>query len=87
MGTIQKTITITDQQDQWIKRRIEKGNFTTDSEYISNLIERDQEQIQNSDIEAIRVELLKGEDSGEPAPFEGELFKAEMSVKYAYKIR
>ena len=42
MGTTRKTITVTDQQDEWIKAQIEGGDFTNDSEYIRDLIRRDQ---------------------------------------------
>jgi len=34
MGTTRKTITVTEQQDEWIKARIAAGDFTNDSEYI-----------------------------------------------------
>ncbi|MER0216622.1 MAG: type II toxin-antitoxin system ParD family antitoxin [Nitrosomonas sp.] len=44
MGTIRKTITLTDKKDQWIKTQIEADGFTNDSEYIRDLIRRDQEQ-------------------------------------------
>ncbi len=80
MGTIRKTITVTDQQDRWIKARIEDGDFTNDSEYIRDLIRRD--QARNSEIDAIRGELIKGEQSGEPQPFDGDLFKEEMIAKH-----
>jgi len=83
MGTTRKTITVTDQQDDWIKAQIEGGDFTNDSEYIRDLIRRD--QARNSEIGAIRGELIKGEQSGEPQPFDGELFKEEMAVKHADK--
>jgi antitoxin ParD1/3/4 len=33
MGTVRKTITVTDQQDNWIKAQIEAGHYTNDSEY------------------------------------------------------
>ena len=32
MGTVRKTITVTDQQDGWIKAQIEAGHHTNDSE-------------------------------------------------------
>lgn len=32
MGTIRKTIAVTDQQDKWIKAQIEGGDFTNDRE-------------------------------------------------------
>lgn len=80
MGTTRKTITVTDQQDKWIKAQIEDGDFTNDSEYIRDLIRRD--QARNSEIDAIRGELIKGEQSGEPQPFDGDLFKEEMIAKH-----
>ena len=43
MGTTRKTITVMDQQDQWIKAQIDAGDFTNDSEYIRDLIRRDQD--------------------------------------------
>ena len=83
MGTIRKTITVTDQQDAWIKAQINGGDFTNDSEYIRDLIRRD--QARNSEIDTIRGELVKGEQSGDPQPFVGDLFKEEMAAKHASK--
>ncbi len=73
MATIRKTITLTDQQDAWIKAQIEGGRYTNDSEYIRDLIRREQER--NAEIEAIRQALIDGEESGEPQPFDVAAFK------------
>jgi len=81
MTTTRKTITVTDQQNHWIKAQISAGAFTNDSEYIRDLIRRD--QASQADIEAIRAALIEGEQSGEPQPFDGELFKQEMLAKHA----
>jgi antitoxin ParD1/3/4 len=62
MGTVRKTITFTEQQDQWMKAKIAGGQFTNDSEYIRDLVRRDQEK--NAEIEAIRAALIEGEQSG-----------------------
>jgi len=62
MTTTRKTITVTGQQDEWIKSRIAAGEFTNDSEYIRDLIRRDQARF--SEIEAIRAALIEGEASG-----------------------
>jgi antitoxin ParD1/3/4 len=62
MGTVRKTITFTEQQDQWIKAKIAAGQFTNDSEYIRDLVRRDQEK--STEIEAIRAALIEGEHSG-----------------------
>lgn len=77
MGTVRKTITVTDQQDSWIKAQIDAGRYTNDSEYIRDLIRREQER--SVEIEAIRAALLEGESSGEPRPFDAAGFKKRMS--------
>ena len=61
MGTVRKTITFTEQQDQWMKAKIAGGQFTNDSEYIRDLVRRDQEK--HAEIEAIRAALIEGERS------------------------
>lgn len=44
MQTIRKSITFTNQQNEWIKLQLKKGDFTNDSEYIRNLVRKDQQQ-------------------------------------------
>ena len=81
MGTKRKTITITDNQDNWIKSQINAGGFTNDSEYIRDLIRRD--QTSQADIEVIRAALIEGGESGEPQPFDIAQFKSAMTAKHA----
>ena len=76
MGTVRKTITLTDKQDGWIKAQIDAGHYTNDSEYIRDLIRREQER--SAEIEAIHAALLEGEASGEPRPFGTGVFKQRM---------
>ena len=83
--TIRKTITVTDQQHEWIKAQIEGGGFTNSSEYFRDLIRRDQSR--SSEIDAIRGELIKGEQSGEPKLFDSGRFKEEMAARHARKAR
>ena len=85
MGTTRKTITVTDQQDEWIKAQIAAGGFTNDSEYVRDLIRRD--QARTADVEAVRAELIKGEASGAPRPFDVARFKRNMTAKHAKKAR
>jgi antitoxin ParD1/3/4 len=80
MGTKRKTITITENQDKWIKNQISAGEFTNDSEYIRDLIRRD--QTSQADIEVIRAALIEGEESGEPQPFDIAQFKSAMTAKH-----
>ena len=62
MGTTRKTITLTDKQDQWIKSRIAAGEYTNDSEYIRDLVRRDQEQ--NAKFRALKAAIQEGLDNG-----------------------
>ena len=76
MPTVRKTITLTDKQDGWIKAQIEAGHYTNDSEYIRDLIRREQERL--AQLEAVRAALIEGENSGEPQPFDAKAFKQRM---------
>ena len=59
---IRKTITFTEQQDDWIKLRVQKGDFPNDSEYIRSLIRKD--QAENSKIIELKNALDQGFQSG-----------------------
>jgi antitoxin ParD1/3/4 len=74
MGTVRKTITFTEQQDRWIKAKIAEGQFTNDSEYIRDLVRRDQER--SVEIEAIRAALIEGEQGGVSARSPDDIRKA-----------
>ena len=62
MGTTRKSITVTRQQDHWIKTQIKGGSFLNDSEYIGDLIRRDQEE--NARFLALKAAIQEGLDSG-----------------------
>ena len=62
MGTVRKTITLTDKQDQWVKAQISRGDYTNDSEYFRDLVRRDQER--GTKLEALRGALREGLESG-----------------------
>ena len=59
MGTVRKTITVTDAQDDWIKAQVTNGDFTNDSEYLRDLIRREQEKQK-----ALAVAIEEGLASG-----------------------
>jgi antitoxin ParD1/3/4 len=62
MSTIRKTITLTAQQDAWIKTQIANGEYTNDSEYLRDLIRRDQEE--NAHYKALKNAVLtQGQES------------------------
>ena len=62
MTTIRKTITLSDKQDAWIKAQIARGAFTNDSEYIRDLLRRDQEG-QNK-LSDLKQAIAEGLESG-----------------------
>jgi antitoxin ParD1/3/4 len=80
MGTIQKTIMLTETQDEWIKEQLSAGNFASESECIGDLINREQDR--SPEIEAIRAAIIEGELSGEPIPFDVQEFKLRMKKKH-----
>jgi antitoxin ParD1/3/4 len=80
MATVRKTITLTEQQDAWIKTQIDGGSYTNDSEVIRDLIRREQER--TSEIESIRAALIEGEKSGEPQRFDAAAFKERMQLAH-----
>ena len=66
MGMIKKSISVTEQQDSWIKAQIQTGHFGNESEVIRELIRERQlrEKETPAEIEAIRAALIQSEQSG-----------------------
>jgi len=65
MPMVKKSISVTDQQDSWIKAQIETGRYGNESEIIRELIRERQtrEQETPEEIEAIRAALIAAEES------------------------
>ena len=80
MSTVSKTITLTDKQDDWIKAQVDAGHYIDDSEYIRDLIRREQER--SAGIEAIRAALIEGENSGELEPFDFAAFRQRKATQH-----
>lgn len=59
---VKKSITVTDQQEQWMQAQLATGNYASDSELLRDLIRK--EQMRASEVEVIRQELIKAEQSG-----------------------
>lgn len=62
MTLVKKSITLTEQQDQWIKSQVENGRYGNESEVLRDLIRRAQDR-QHS-LGHLRQALLAGEESG-----------------------
>ena len=66
MPMVKKSISVTGQQDSWIKAQIKTGHYGNESEVVRELIRERQlrEQETPAEIEAIRAALVEGEQSG-----------------------
>ena len=62
MPMVKKTYSITETLDQYVAERIQSGEYATDSEYVRELIRRDQQE--NREIAYIRAKLIEAENSG-----------------------
>ena len=79
MTTTRKTITLTKQQNDWVKTQIANGDYTNDSEYFRDLVRRDQEQ--NSRFKALKAAIETGLDSGISERSVGEIW-AEAETRH-----
>lgn len=62
MGIVRKSITFTEQQNTYIKSLVDQGFYTNDSEYIRDIVRKDQEQRRK--IDDLNEALLDGMKSG-----------------------
>ena len=74
MSMHRKTITLTEQQDDWVKGQIESGDYGNGSEYIRELIRRDQQAKER--VATLRRALAEGESSGKSRPLDISAIKA-----------
>ncbi len=65
MAMVKKSITLTDQQNDWLQSQIKKGLYASDSEILRELIREKQEaDLSELRIQAVRSALEEGEASG-----------------------
>jgi antitoxin ParD1/3/4 len=66
MGMVKKSISVTENQEKWVKSQVEGGRFGNESEVIRDLIRERQakEHETPEEIKAIREALLEGEKNG-----------------------
>jgi antitoxin ParD1/3/4 len=62
MSMIKKSITVTDQQAQWIQSQISAGLYGNDSEVIREALR--EKQMRMAELEALRTRLMQAEESG-----------------------
>jgi antitoxin ParD1/3/4 len=59
MPMVKRTYSITQRLDEYVKARIAEGEYASDSEYVRELIRRDQDE--NKEIAYIRAKLAQAE--------------------------
>ena len=62
MPMIKKSITVTDQQEEWIQLQMTSGNYGTDSELIREALR--EKQLRMDEVDYIRAKLIKAEQGG-----------------------
>ncbi len=62
MAMVKKSITVTDQQEEWIQSQMASGHYGTDSELIREALREKQNRM--AEVESIRALLVEGENSG-----------------------
>lgn len=62
MAAIRKTVTVTPEQNDWIKAQVDAGDYANDSELFRDLIRR--EQARKAELDWLRAEIQKGRESG-----------------------
>ena len=62
MPMIKKSITVTDQQAEWIDEQVGSGHYGNDSEVIREALREKQQR--TAELEALRAKLIAAEESG-----------------------
>ena len=62
MAMVKKSITVTDQQEQWIQSQLDSGRYGTDSELIREALR--EKQLRMDEIDYIRSKLIRAEQGG-----------------------
>ena len=77
MAMVKKSITVTEQQDSWIKIQIETGHYGNESEVVRELIRERQlrEQEGAREVQVIRAKLREAEQAGFTRQSADELLK------------
>lgn len=69
-------ISLPDQMRTWIETQIESGLYANNSDYVRDLIRRD--QLRAKSFAAMQNAITEGMESGEPAAWDKETFKQRM---------
>lgn len=77
MPMVKKSVSITDQQEEWIQVQMQSGHYATDSELVREALR--EKQMRMDELEAIRAKLIKAEESGFSDRTVDEIFDAAIA--------
>ncbi|MGK9167114.1 type II toxin-antitoxin system ParD family antitoxin [Inquilinus limosus] len=69
-------VSLPDAMKTWVERQAEGGRYGNVSDYIRDLIRKDQERTEA--IATLQAAIAEGVESGEPEPFDAAAFKLRM---------
>lgn len=69
-------VSLPDPMKAWVERQAESGRYGNASDYIRDLIRKDQERLAAFD--QLQAAITQGIESGQPEPFDPEAFKRRM---------
>ncbi|WP_225765770.1 type II toxin-antitoxin system ParD family antitoxin [Inquilinus sp. Marseille-Q2685] len=76
-------VSLPDTLKAWAERQAEGGRYGNVSDYVRDLIRKDQERTEA--IAALQAAITEGVESGEPEPFDAVAFKRRMRRQHAAK--
>lgn len=69
-------ISLPDPMREWVEIQSLKGNYSNNSDYIRDLIRKD--QLKQQKLKLMQAAITQGLESGEAKPFDKEAFKKRM---------
>lgn len=76
-------VSLPDSLKAWVESQTESGTFGNASEYIRDLIRKDQERHQA--VAILQAAITAGVQSGEPNPLDAEAFKLRMRERHVVR--
>jgi antitoxin ParD1/3/4 len=74
-------VSLPDPMRDWVQRRIDSGQYASVSDYVRDLIRRDQEQARQLSVEGIRRSIAEGRASGETSPADAVFDRIEARLR------
>ena len=76
-------ISLPEPMKAWVERQADGGRYGNASDYVRDLIRKDQER--KTAIEALQTAVSEGVNSGEAQPFDSDAFKLRMRERHVVR--